>query len=221
MLRASPSPVTIQIFRSGRASESPVANVGARPWMRVESIGVHVIRKPAAAPDAGDKDGFAAIGAELGQHLFHLRQDRIIPAARAPADFLVAGIIRGFQNIKGLIGRNAHMVYPPAGSEVVAGASELSGTSPLVAAPASNRARAANDFSDGKRLAAHFVQSLGIHQKSGTKQQPKLAEIQFGNQHMAKRLHELPDPRWQRIEISNMDGRNRQPLGLQAAGSPP
>jgi hypothetical protein len=31
--RASPSPVTTQTMRSGRATLSPVASVGARPWI--------------------------------------------------------------------------------------------------------------------------------------------------------------------------------------------
>ncbi len=33
MLSPSPSPVTTKIFSSGRASLSPVATAGARPWM--------------------------------------------------------------------------------------------------------------------------------------------------------------------------------------------
>ena len=33
MLRASPSPVMTQTMRSGREAFSPVARVGARPWI--------------------------------------------------------------------------------------------------------------------------------------------------------------------------------------------
>ena len=33
MLSPSPSPVTTKTLRSGRASLSPVAMAGARPWM--------------------------------------------------------------------------------------------------------------------------------------------------------------------------------------------
>ncbi len=55
----------------------------------VEAVGVHVVREAARAADAGDEDEVLARDAELGQHLLHLREDRVVAAARAPADVLV------------------------------------------------------------------------------------------------------------------------------------
>ena len=62
---------------------------------RVDAVGVHVIRKPAGAADAGDEHGFLRRNAQGGQHLFHLRQNRVIAAARAPTHILIAGEILG------------------------------------------------------------------------------------------------------------------------------
>ena len=49
----SPSPPMTHTSRSGRASATPVATAGARPWMRVHAVGVHVVREARRAADAG------------------------------------------------------------------------------------------------------------------------------------------------------------------------
>jgi 2-oxoglutarate ferredoxin oxidoreductase subunit alpha len=67
---------------------------------RVEPVGVHVIREPRRAADAGDEDRLAALDPEPGQDLLHLRQDRVIPAPRAPAHILVRREIGGLENRK-------------------------------------------------------------------------------------------------------------------------
>src|SRR3990172_4373808 len=56
---------------------------------RVKPIGVHVVGEAAGAADSGDKDQLRPINRQLGQHLLHLGQDRVGPAARAPPDLLV------------------------------------------------------------------------------------------------------------------------------------
>ena len=58
---------------------------------RVEAVGVQIIGKPAGAADAGDEDEFLARDAQGGQDFLHLGEDGVVAAARAPADFLVAG----------------------------------------------------------------------------------------------------------------------------------
>src|SRR5262249_20148062 len=52
-------------------------------------VGVHVVREAARTADPGDEDEVLACDTELGQHLLDLRQDGVVPAARAPADILI------------------------------------------------------------------------------------------------------------------------------------
>src|ERR1019366_3237536 len=61
----------------------------------VKAVGVEVIGKSAGANDTGDEDDVAARDTELGEDLFGLREDGIITATGAPADFLVRGEIGG------------------------------------------------------------------------------------------------------------------------------
>src|SRR5215510_639375 len=56
---------------------------------RVEAVGVHVVREPARAADARDKDDVFLRDPEVGHRLLDGRQDRVVPAARAPAYVLV------------------------------------------------------------------------------------------------------------------------------------
>ncbi len=67
---------------------------GRRPAVdRVDAVGVHVIGKPAGAADAGDEHHLFRRHAERRQHLLHLGQNRIVAAAGAPANVLIAGKI--------------------------------------------------------------------------------------------------------------------------------
>ena len=47
-----------------------------------------------------DEHGLLAVDAELGEDLLHLREDRVVAAAGAPADFLVGGEVVGLQDGK-------------------------------------------------------------------------------------------------------------------------
>src|SRR5262249_42454225 len=62
---------------------------GCAPVDRMEAEGVDVVRKPARAADARDEGEVFARHAELGQHLLHLREDRVVPASGAPAHVLI------------------------------------------------------------------------------------------------------------------------------------
>src|SRR5215475_1220758 len=86
--RPSPSPVTTNTLRSGRASLRPVAMAGA-PVDGVEAIGVHVVREAARAADARDEHDVFLGDAEIGHRLLHGAQDRVVTAPRAPAHVLV------------------------------------------------------------------------------------------------------------------------------------
>src|SRR5207247_3745886 len=67
----------------------PGGDRGGTPVDAMETVGVHVIRQPAAAADAGDEDDLLARDAEIRHQLLRLREDRVVAAARAPADLLV------------------------------------------------------------------------------------------------------------------------------------
>ena len=56
---------------------------------RVEAVRVHVVREPARAADAADEHGVLALDAELRERALDRREDRVVTAARAPADVLV------------------------------------------------------------------------------------------------------------------------------------
>ena len=56
---------------------------------RVEAVAFDVIGEPAGAADAADEHRLGRICADLRQGALHRLEDRIIPAARAPANFLV------------------------------------------------------------------------------------------------------------------------------------
>ena len=67
----------------------PRRDGGGAPVNGVEPVGVHVVRQPARAADAGDEDDVLLRVAEVGHHLLGLREDRVVPAAGAPAHLLV------------------------------------------------------------------------------------------------------------------------------------
>ena len=91
---------------------------GRRPTMnRVDAVGVHVIGKPAGTTDAGDEDDLFGRHAQRRQDLLHLGQNRIVPTARAPANFLIAGKILGRQDRQNNLGTH--------GSVPCSGQSEL------------------------------------------------------------------------------------------------
>src|SRR6185436_9094548 len=70
--RASPSPVTTHTERSGRVTARPVAIAEAR-----------------RAADPGDEDDSFASEAELRHEALDDVEDRVVAAARAPADLLI------------------------------------------------------------------------------------------------------------------------------------
>ena len=93
--RASPSPVMIHTSSSGLASLMPGREGRRAAVDRVEAVGRHVIRKAARAADAADEHRLLARDAEVRHRPLHGLQHRIIAAARAPADLLVARPVLG------------------------------------------------------------------------------------------------------------------------------
>ena len=56
---------------------------------RVHPVGVHVVREARRAADARDEDDVLPRQPELGHERLHRGEDRVVAAARAPADLLV------------------------------------------------------------------------------------------------------------------------------------
>ena len=62
---------------------------GRTPVDGVDAVGFHIVGKAAGASDPGYKDDFLLGDAQVRQDALHLRQNRVVSAARAPADLLV------------------------------------------------------------------------------------------------------------------------------------
>ena len=59
------------------------------PVDRVHPVRLHVVREPGRAADPGDEHEVLPGNAELGEERLDAREDRVVAAARAPADLLV------------------------------------------------------------------------------------------------------------------------------------
>jgi hypothetical protein len=67
----------------------------------VDSVRVDVVGKATAATDPRNENRLLGADADLGQHLFHLGENRVIAASGAPTNVLVAGKIVWLQEWKG------------------------------------------------------------------------------------------------------------------------
>src|SRR5690606_4717437 len=123
---------------------------------RVEAVALDVVREAARAADAADEHGLGRIGADLRQRALHRLEDRVVAAARTPADLLVAlpvlergldrgHVVHGFTSLCGerCSGRSVPSSWPDSGSGSWAGSA---GTSPpsLFGMPSKNLAIAAS-----------------------------------------------------------------------------
>ena len=61
------------------------------PVDAVHAVRIHVVGEPARTPDPRDEHRVVRLDAELRHEPLDRRQDRVVTAARAPADLLVAG----------------------------------------------------------------------------------------------------------------------------------
>jgi hypothetical protein len=73
----------------GTRGGEPGRDRGRTAVDRVHPVRLHVVREAGGAADAGDEDDALARDAELGHELLDGGEDRIVAAARAPADLLV------------------------------------------------------------------------------------------------------------------------------------
>ena len=86
---ASPSPVTTHTDRSGRDVGEPGRDRRRAAVDRVHPVRLHVVREARRAADPRDEDDLLARDPELGHERLRRREDRVVAAARAPADLLV------------------------------------------------------------------------------------------------------------------------------------
>ena len=89
--RESPSPVIDPDVEVGPGHGQPGGDGRGPAVDRVDAVGVHVVGEAGRAADAGDEHGVLAPDPELGHEHLHGGQDRVVAAARAPADLLVRG----------------------------------------------------------------------------------------------------------------------------------
>src|SRR5690606_19202250 len=123
---------------------------------RVEAVALDVVREAARAADAADEHGPGRIGTDLRQRALHRLEDRVVAAARAPADLLVrfpvleggldgGHVVHGFTSLCGerCSGRSEPSSWPDSGSGSWPGSA---GTSPpsLFGIPSKNLAIAAS-----------------------------------------------------------------------------
>ena len=66
----------------------------------VKTVGVHVVREPARAADAGDKHGIVLFSTNLGADLANLIENRVIASSRTPTDILIRLEVLGCQHGK-------------------------------------------------------------------------------------------------------------------------
>ena len=77
-------------FQARRNSSCPSMN-------GMHTIGIHIIRKPAAATNAGNNNNIFARNTDLRHYFLNLRKNGIISTSGAPAHFLVSSKIFGRQ----------------------------------------------------------------------------------------------------------------------------
>src|SRR5436309_15682483 len=80
----------------GPREREPGCDRRRTPVDRVHAVGLHVVGEARGAADPGDEDDPLPRQPELRQELLHRREDRVVPAARTPAHFLVGReVLRG------------------------------------------------------------------------------------------------------------------------------
>ena len=91
MDRASPSPVTTQTSRSGRADGQAGGDGRGAAVDRVHAVGVHVVREAAEQPMPETNTMFSRLHARArAGSMLDRGEDGVVAAAGAPADLLVA-----------------------------------------------------------------------------------------------------------------------------------
>ena len=79
---------------------------------RVEAVGRHIVREARGAADAGDEHHVFRRELEVGHRALNRLDDRVVAAARAPANLLVRRIVGGLQLLDG--GLDVHASSPGA-----------------------------------------------------------------------------------------------------------
>ena len=83
----------------GTAGLQPRSNSRGPAMDRMHAIGIHIIREPAATANPGYYNNVLPGYPQSRHDLLHLGEDDIIPASRAPANFLISGKVLGCQGL--------------------------------------------------------------------------------------------------------------------------
>ena len=104
MLSPSPSPVMTQTSSVGVGQLEARRDRGRAAVDRVEPVRVHVVREAARAADAGDEHRVLRGRPEARQGALHGREDRVVAAARAPANLLIGSEVLAGVFLLGRVG---------------------------------------------------------------------------------------------------------------------
>ena len=122
---------------------------------RVHPVRLHVVREPRRAADAGDEDDVLARHAELRHERLQRGEDRVVAAARAPADFLVGLEVLGLE-LGHLPCRPPHAAHEPRAGR---GEREQDGEDPVAGDQEEDRDHG-EDREDDRRAVARQHHSI-------------------------------------------------------------
>src|SRR5579864_17488 len=157
----------------------------------VKAEGVHVIREAAGAADSRNDHKVFALDAEFGENRLNRGENGVVPAAGAPADFLVGLKILFRQRRRQRCG--THDRFSVLNLEHLF------------------------DFllqlALLKRAALDFVQAHSVHQILGAQHPKQLAHIQFRHQNLLIALDHFAEVGGQRIQMAQMNVADLAALG--------
>ena len=105
----------------GTRGGEPGRDRGRAAVDRVHPVRLHVVREAGGAADAGDEDDALARDAELGHELLDGGEDRVVAAARAPADLLVGlQVLRRQRQLAVAVAVFRHSIAPIASASSLA-----------------------------------------------------------------------------------------------------
>ena len=156
------------------ASHGQARGDGRRaPVDRVHPVGVHVVREAGCAADARHEGHVLAANAELGHEQLDGGEDRVVAAARAPADLLVAHpVLAG--------GHRDQVGHDAASEDVEDGRLELAG---------------------GEGHAAHLGDGRGVDEELRPHESRELPEVHLGDEHPGVAPQHLAEVARERAEV--------------------
>ncbi len=192
--RASPSPVTTQTSRSGRVAGQTGGDGRGAAVDRVHPVGVHVVREASRAADPRQEHRVLAAHAEVGHEHLHGGQDRVVPAARAPADLLVARPVL-------------------AGGDGDGGGGHCAPSSIFTMTASISPARKGTPWT--------LVSDLGVDEEFGPHQLAQLAQVDLGDEDLGVAAEHLAQVGRERVQVDEVGVGDREAPGPHPADGRP